>query len=125
MKHRSVYAGVVAVCLVVGNLAFSQTKSKPLTNSDVVAMVKAGLPDDVIINSMAAQDTNFDVSAAALLSLKKQGVSTKILNAMLSASSKHQGSEPTPVAQQTRGSTGANGAAGIRPKASRYPLRRT
>jgi hypothetical protein len=107
MKHRSVYVGVLAVCLLVANFASSQSKSKPLTNSDVVAMVKAGLPDDVIINSMAAQDTNFDVSATALLSLKKQGVSTKILNAMLAAYSKHSNSEPpssTPAAPPTASS---------------------
>lgn len=98
MERRRVYIGVLAVCLVAGNFAFSQTKPKPLTNSDVVAMVKGGLPENVIISSIGAQDTNFDVSAAALISLKKQGVSTAIMNAMLSASSKHPGSEPGPAA---------------------------
>jgi hypothetical protein len=84
--------------LLGGFLRAAQDRGKPLTNADVVSMVKAGLTDDVIIDSMSAQATNFDVSAAALLSLKKAGVSSKIMNAMLSAYGKEHNSQTSPTA---------------------------
>lgn len=89
MEKRRLFTWFLILMLSATNLAFAQTKAKPLTNGDVVAMVKEGLPEDVIISSMSAQDTSFDVSAAALLALKKQGVSSKIMDAMLLASKEH------------------------------------
>lgn len=56
---------------------------KPLTNDDVLAMVKAGLSDDTIAGAMDAQPCHFDVSPAALAKLKKQGMSAKLADAMV------------------------------------------
>lgn len=57
---------------------------KPLTNADVVAMVKAELGDDLVISKIRqAPREALDVSSDALVSLRKQGVSRAVLDAML------------------------------------------
>lgn len=58
--------------------------TKPLTNADVVAMIKAGLPESTIILSIQQTASKFDTAPRSLILLKKQGVSTKLLDAMLS-----------------------------------------
>lgn len=63
-------------------------QAQPLTNNDVVKMVKSGLPASVIANAIQANDTNFDVSANALIELQKASVPQTVMDAMISASSK-------------------------------------
>jgi hypothetical protein len=58
--------------------------TKPLTNADVVSMIKAGLPENTIILSIQQTASKFDTAPQSLILLKKQGVSTKLLDAMLS-----------------------------------------
>lgn len=53
-----------------------------LTNANVVAMVKAGLPKSVILNTIQNSTTRFDASANAMIALKKQGVTDELLSAM-------------------------------------------
>lgn len=59
-----------------------QTKAS-MTNADIVEMAKAGLPESTIILAIQQSQTNFDTSPQALIQLKKQGVSQKVLEAML------------------------------------------
>jgi hypothetical protein len=60
------------------------TDEKPLTNEDVVALVKAELGDDLVIGKIRqAPQEALDVSTDALVRLKKQGVSKAVLDAML------------------------------------------
>ncbi len=56
-----------------------------LTNSSVVEMVTAKLPEDVIIAKIQVSPTNFDVSTPALAELNQKGVSPAIVKAMLIA----------------------------------------
>jgi hypothetical protein len=69
----------------------------PLTNNDVVKMVKSGLPDATIVNTIATSDTQFDLSSAGLQALSQSGVSNKVVRAMLAAESKKKDAAP-PVA---------------------------
>jgi hypothetical protein len=80
----------VALLALGASLVLAQGEQKPMINDDVVAMVKAGLPEDVIVSAIQAQATNFDGSAAALVELNKQGVSSKVLQAMLAEAGKHR-----------------------------------
>src|SRR5215471_4321525 len=82
MKTISVLLGVF-VCGLLVQSALGQNRAKPMTNADVVSMVKAGLPENIILTAMRSQETAFDNSAAALVELKNQGVSTNIIGAML------------------------------------------
>lgn len=95
MKSRLLHVVMLAALVLVGSRVRAQNKAKPLTNADVVAMVKAGLPQDTIISAIGSQPSNFDISAIGLLGLKKQGVSNKIIDAVLAAA-KNQSATPAP-----------------------------
>lgn len=72
----------VALALLVAAPAVAES----LTNSDVVALTKAGLGDDAIIAKIKTSDAHYDLTTSQLIALKNAGVSGPILAAMLSAS---------------------------------------
>jgi hypothetical protein len=73
-----------AVCLCFATLPVTAQKTKnTMTNADVIEMVKAELPENTIVLAIQQSEPNFDTSTKALIELKKQGVSQKILEAML------------------------------------------
>src|SRR5437899_1489429 len=59
----------------------SHVQPTKLENSDVLDMVKAGLPEEVIIAKIQGSPCNFDTSPAALATLK----STQVPNAVILA----------------------------------------
>ena len=85
---------LIAVVLLVSVLALSQETKKPLTNADVVTMVKGGLPEDTIVLAIGSSPGNYDTSPQALIALKQQGVSQKLLDAIL-RSNQTQAMEPS------------------------------
>jgi hypothetical protein len=54
-----------------------------LTNTGVVKMVKAGLPESVVIRVIQMSRTSFDTSPNGLVDLRKHGASENVLNAVL------------------------------------------
>jgi len=68
------------ILALVGGRAGAQ---EVLTNDSVVKMVKAGLPDAVIIQKIRASERKFDTSADALIKLKGAGVPDKVIEAMV------------------------------------------
>jgi hypothetical protein len=58
-------------------------------------MVKAGLPEAVVIAKIKSTATKFDLKTDSLVSLKKAGITDKVLEAMVAAGS---GSSSTPSA---------------------------
>ena len=58
-----------------------------LTNDSVIQMVKAGLPEAVVIGKIKSTATKFDLKTDSLVGLKKAGVSDKVLEAMVAAGS--------------------------------------
>lgn len=62
-------------------------EKSPLTNKDVISMVKGGLAESTIVLAIQHSPTQFDTSPQALIELRGQGVPEKVLNAMLSAGS--------------------------------------
>jgi hypothetical protein len=66
---------------------FGQT-AKPLTNADVVKMVKGGLPESVVISAIQSSPAKYDISPDALLALQKDGVTSKEMDALISESKK-------------------------------------
>ena len=71
-------------------------EQSPLTNADVIKMVKGGVPESTIISSIQSSPTKFDLSVAALTGLRKAGVSEKIIEAMRAAGNTEQGAQSTP-----------------------------
>jgi hypothetical protein len=89
---RSQCLGVVALTglLVLGLLAVTGSRSvadEVLTNDGVVKMVKAGLPESVIIQKIRTSERKLDTSADALIKLKSAGVPDKVIEAMLAPAS--------------------------------------
>lgn len=82
-------------------------QNQPLTNSDVVKMVKSGLPASTIVNAIQANSSSFDVSANGLIALQKAGVPQPVMNAMISAASKQRSA---PAAGETSAASAAPSA---------------
>ena len=55
-----------------------------LTNDSIIKMSKAGLSDDLIMQTINTQPVNFSTSAPDLVSLKQAGLSDRVIGAMLS-----------------------------------------
>ena len=68
-----------------------------ITNADVVKMIRAGLPESVILREIHMSRTPLAATPAALIQLKKSGASEGILNAVLDS----QGGPAVPEAYAT------------------------
>lgn len=90
MRRKTVCIAAVVVLLCVAVPAFSQ--AKPMTNDDVVKMVKAELGDEIIIKTIRGSATAFDSSPDALAQLRAAGVSQPVLEAIVEASRKETSS---------------------------------
>src|SRR5258708_2192079 len=77
---------------------FSQEAKKAFTNTDVVKLVQASLPDSTIVLVIEQSPARFDTSPAALIELKKQGVSQVVMEAMLHSSSQPDAVKPANAA---------------------------
>jgi hypothetical protein len=83
MLRKWVFAAILAAASAA--IGTAQSALKFLTNDDVVSMVKAGQDVDTVLSAIQTQGTDFDVSAKALLQLKKSGVPKKVIDAMIGA----------------------------------------
>jgi hypothetical protein len=92
--------GLVTAPLLSGTILTAQQRNSPLTNNDVVKMLKSGLPEATVVNTIATSDTQFDLSSAGLQALSQSGVSSKVVRAMLAAESNKKDAAP-PVADNT------------------------
>jgi hypothetical protein len=76
---------MVSACFFLSR-SFAQTATieKPLTNKDIVSMVSEGLSSAVIKAAIERSKTNFDLSPAAMIELKKFHTPDDIMLAMIS-----------------------------------------
>lgn len=66
--------------------ASTQSKAQvPLTNSDVVGMVKAGIGAEIVVAKIKTASCSFDTSPAALKELKDAGIPDSVILAMVQA----------------------------------------
>jgi len=63
----------------------SLAQQKPLTNKDVIDMVKGGLAESVVVSAIQLNPAKYDVTPSALLALKMAGVTQPEQDAMLAA----------------------------------------
>lgn len=76
---------LLVLCLLstVG-IAYAQTdQAHPLTNAEVVRLVKAGFKDKSILTIISSRPVRFDLSTERMIELKRTGVSEKVILAML------------------------------------------
>ncbi len=91
-------AFLLAFLLALPLLAQAPTDNV-LTNADIVKMMKAGLPESIIVREIRMSNTDFSTAPAALIELKKQGASERILGAVLD--SRMGSSQPKPEPRTT------------------------
>ncbi len=108
MRSKPLPLLCILTVLVFG-LALAQTK-KPLTNDDVLQMVKAGFQESMIVKAIEANETNFDVSVQALMDLKNAGVSQSVIEAMLAAETRKKAPAPAANPPKESPSSGAKPA---------------
>jgi hypothetical protein len=79
-------------------LCFAQAAEEgTITNADVVKMIRAGLPESVIVREIRMSRAPLAATPAAMIQLKKSGASEGILNAVLDS----QGGPAVPEAYAT------------------------
>ena len=81
---------VLFLCVLVSapfGRALGQS-APPMTNADVVSLVKAKLAENTILAAVRAAKPAFDTSAGALIKLTSDGVPQAVIEAMISAASK-------------------------------------
>src|SRR5262245_44217668 len=102
-----VLAVAAALWVVPPATAAGTTAVKPMTNDDVVTMVKLGLGDEVVIAKIqTAASVDFKTEIADLEKLSKSGVSQAVIAAMV----KRQGpSQPPDTTTSSSGSSSSGG----------------
>ena len=94
MKASTIRALLILVLVAAVGLSLPGATSlaqEVLTNDSVIQMIKAGLPEAVVIAKIRSTATKFDLKTDSLVSLKKAGVSDKVLEAMVAAGKQAQG----------------------------------
>lgn len=96
MPRRALSGLMFALLLHCSWALKAQQTEKPLTNADVLSMVKAGLPESTIVLAIQLASrrgsADLDASPSALMELKSGGATETILNAVLGA----QAGKPLP-----------------------------
>ena len=75
----------VSLVLIFTSATLAQTRQAdpPLNNAAIVKLTKAGFKEKTIISIISARIPNFDLSPDRMIELKRNGVSEKIIIAML------------------------------------------
>jgi hypothetical protein len=83
----------------------------PMKNADVIKLLDAGMPEEVVLQAIANGQPRFDTSSDALIALKAKGATPAILKAMLnpaSAGKKQQASSSSQSPRETKSNSGYN-----------------
>jgi hypothetical protein len=68
---------------VAGPLPVSKAAQARMSNDSVIRMQKAGLSDDLIVQTIGTQPGQFTTDADSLIALKQAGVSERVISAMV------------------------------------------
>jgi hypothetical protein len=86
MIAKRILSGAVCIVLLAGAALVLRAQEGDITNARVVEMTKIGLDDDIIIAKIKGGKCSFQLADSDLMDLKKAGVSSKVVAAMLDAS---------------------------------------
>jgi len=86
-RMRAVLVLILVAAVSLSLPGATSLAQEVLTNDSVIQMVKAGLPEAVVIAKIKGTATKFDLKTDSLVNLKKAGVSDKVLEAMVAAGS--------------------------------------
>src|SRR5215213_6289258 len=77
---------LITFCLLIGGAVRAEAQKQaegPMTNAEVIKLVKAGFKEKTIVLIIASRIPNFDLSSDRMIQLKRAGVSENIIVAML------------------------------------------
>src|SRR5215510_3690754 len=78
---------LITFCLLIGCAVGVRAQSKqdegPMTNAEVIKLVKAGFKEKTVVLIIASRIPNFDLTSDRMIELKRKGVSENIIVAML------------------------------------------
>jgi hypothetical protein len=74
---------ISAVLFLLIFVSIALAQSETLTNVDIVEMTRAGLGAPIIMQKISSTGANFDISAKALIELKKSGVPDEVIQAVI------------------------------------------
>ncbi|MEW7847782.1 hypothetical protein AB2N08_03690 [Massilia aurea] len=75
----------IAVVLVTTALMSQAAYAASMSNADVLKLLAAGMPEEVVLEAIENSTGRFDTSANALIALKAKGATPNVLKAMLQA----------------------------------------
>ena len=119
-KQQLKFAAMVGMTgLMLFAPLLSQQTPKPLTNLDVIKMVKGGLPESVVVSTIQSRPAKFDTSPDGLIALHKAGVTPEEMNAIMAASANGPSSSSGNASAHEGGGPGQNSA--MPPSKTRLP----
>ena len=77
---------IITICLILGGVVAAHAQKQdegPMTNAEVIKLVKAGFKEKTIVLIISSRIPNFDLTSDHMIKLKKAGVSETIIVAML------------------------------------------
>lgn len=105
----------LTICLVTAGALVTamaaQQAQKPLSNADVIKMVKGGLPESVIVGAIQSSPAKYDTSPDGLIALHTAGVTQAEMDAIMAASGK--GVQPVSQPAAAAAQPGAEAAAPV------------
>lgn len=84
---RTTLRAIAIALLLLQGQPSTADDAKPMTNEDVISMVKAKLPGDTVVMAVKAAKPSFDTSADGLIKMKNAGVPSDVIEAVITAQS--------------------------------------
>jgi len=91
------------VALLASPLLAGAALAAPITNTDVIKLLDAGMPEEVVLQAISNGQPRFDTSANALISLKAKGATPNVLKAILQAGETKKTGGAAPAAKAASG----------------------
>lgn len=86
---------IISTLVLICFTSFPAQAQESLTNDSVIKLVKAGLSQELIVQTVNSQPGRYALGADDLLALKKAGISDKIIAAMLVRNGSSVAAKPT------------------------------
>jgi len=84
---RKPFHAIAVALLICLSQPSTADDAKPMTNQDVISMIKAKLPADTVVMAVKAAKPGFDTSADGLIKLQSAGVPSDVIEAVIAAQS--------------------------------------
>ena len=88
MATRTMNLALLVSVLALYGWSAAQQAQKPLTNDDVITMVKHKMPESVVVSAIQSGPSKFNTSTSELIRLHNVGVTEAEMNAMMAVSGK-------------------------------------